>query len=143
MCCHRATGPLVAPVAIDTSNYRFGRPIGFKTLLLWRTVLFISSNLNYQYLGVDASPFVFYCRSHFTVFFKVVYRIFIGNVQFHCKVSHISVGPGAAMILLLNIAIYLSKLSILASCSPVLQLPQQVYPLCEQFSDYIMLTYFV
>ena len=33
--------------ARDTSNYRFVRQIGLKTLLLWRTVLIISSYLNY------------------------------------------------------------------------------------------------
>ena len=37
----------IAPVARDTSNYWFVRQIGLKTLLLWRTVLIISSNLNY------------------------------------------------------------------------------------------------
>ena len=34
ICCRHATGPLIAPVARDISNYRFVRQIGFKTLLL-------------------------------------------------------------------------------------------------------------
>ena len=52
ICCRHATGPLIAPVARDTLNYRFVRQIGLKTLLLWRTVLIISSNLNILIIGI-------------------------------------------------------------------------------------------
>ena len=34
ICCRHATGPLIAPVARDISDYRFVRQIGLKTLLL-------------------------------------------------------------------------------------------------------------
>ena len=39
-----ATGPPIAPETRDTSNYRFVRQIGLKTLSLWKTVLIISNN---------------------------------------------------------------------------------------------------
>ena len=72
ICCPHAPGPLITPVARDTSNYRFVRQMSLKTLLLWRIVLIISSNLNYKYFGVDTSPFVFHCRLYFTVFRVVI-----------------------------------------------------------------------
>ena len=72
MRCRHATGPLIAPVARDISHYRFVRQIGLKTLLLWQTVLIISSNLNYSYFDVDTSAFVFYCRLYFTIFIVVI-----------------------------------------------------------------------
>ena len=50
-------GAPIAPEARDTSNYRFVRQIGLKTLLLWKTVLIISI--------FDISLFVLYYRSYF------------------------------------------------------------------------------
>ena len=52
ICCRHATGPLIAPIARDNLNYRFVRQLGLKTLLLWRTVLIISSNLNILIIGI-------------------------------------------------------------------------------------------
>ena len=51
--------------------------IGLKTLLIWRTVLTISGNLNYYYFGVDTSPFVCYCRLYLTVFIVVIIYLLI------------------------------------------------------------------
>ena len=50
--CRHATGPLIAPIARDNLNDRFVRQLGLKTLLLWRTVLIISSNLNILIIGI-------------------------------------------------------------------------------------------
>ena len=72
ICCPNPRGPLITPLARDTSNCLFVRQIGLKTLLLWRKVLIISINLNYLYFAVDTSPFVFYCRLYFTVFIVVI-----------------------------------------------------------------------
>jgi len=58
-------GPLIAPEARHTSNYRFVRQTGLKTLLLWKTVLIISI--------FDISLFVLYYRSHFILFIVVLY----------------------------------------------------------------------
>ena len=41
ICCRHANGPLIAPVARDTSNYPFVRQIGLKTLL------FMAKSFNY------------------------------------------------------------------------------------------------
>ena len=100
ICCRHATGPLIAPVARDTSNYRFVRQIGLKTLLLWRTVLIISSNLNYLYFGADTSPFVFYCRLYFTVFTVVLIHLY---PSIHPSIHlHPSIHPSMEFNALLN-----------------------------------------
>ena len=59
ICCRHATGPLIALVARDTSNYRFVRKIGLKTLLLWRTVLVICNDLISSILVLI--PLLLYC----------------------------------------------------------------------------------
>ena len=89
-------GPPVAPEARDTSNYRFVRQTGLKTLLLWKTVLIISI--------FDISLSVLYYGLYFILFIVVSY-IYIYFLYLLCKVGHNSAGPRGAMILLLNKAI--------------------------------------
>ena len=95
-CCRHATGPPIR-VASDTSNYRFVRQIGLKTLFLWRTVLNISSYLNFRTL-VLILLLLNFIEAYILRFFYSSYHIFIDNFKFHCKVNHILAGAGAAII---------------------------------------------